>query len=207
MPLRPAAFGYPVRALERPVMHTPPSVRRILETALYCDDLARTAAFYQHLLNATPMLSGDRLVAFDAGGATVLLLFQRGNSGAIDTDGGRVPGHDGDGRYTSPSRLIRRNWTRGMRGSRSSGSPLRAASRGGAAARVCTSAIPMAGRWSSRRQGSGRLTDRVGIRSSGFGIRGDLGFAGIRDSRESDFVGTDFGSAKAAAARRYNRAI
>lgn len=78
-------------------MHTPPSVRRILETALYCDDLARTAAFYQHLLNATPMLSGDRLVAFDAGGATVLLLFQRGNSGALDTDGGRVPGHDGGG--------------------------------------------------------------------------------------------------------------
>jgi len=78
-------------------MHTPPSVRRILETALYCDDLARTAAFYQQLLNATPMVSGDRLVALDAGGATVLLLFQRGNSGPLETAGGLVPGHDGSG--------------------------------------------------------------------------------------------------------------
>jgi len=72
-------------------------VRRILETVLYCDDLARTAAFYQALLDATPMLTGDRLVALDAGGGTVLLLFQRGNSGALDTPGGLVPGHDGGG--------------------------------------------------------------------------------------------------------------
>src|SRR6185503_13034712 len=73
-------------------------VRRILETALYCDDLARTAAFYQTLLEATPMLSGDRLVALDAGDGTVLLLFQRGNSGPLETSGGLVPGHDGAGR-------------------------------------------------------------------------------------------------------------
>ena len=74
-----------------------PRIRRILETALYCEDLAGTAAFYQTLLNATPMLTGDRLVALDAGGQTVLLLFQRGNSGALDTPGGLVPGHDGQG--------------------------------------------------------------------------------------------------------------
>jgi len=69
----------------------------MLETALYCDDLARTAAFYETLLQAAPMLSGDRLVALDAGEGTVLLLFQRGNSGALETDGGLVPGHDGGG--------------------------------------------------------------------------------------------------------------
>jgi catechol 2,3-dioxygenase-like lactoylglutathione lyase family enzyme len=69
----------------------------MLETALYCDNLSRTAAFYQTLLEATPMLSGDRLVALDAGDATVLLLFQRGNSGPLDTTGGLVPGHDGTG--------------------------------------------------------------------------------------------------------------
>jgi catechol 2,3-dioxygenase-like lactoylglutathione lyase family enzyme len=69
----------------------------MLETALYCDDLSRTAAFYESLLDATPMLSGDRLVALDAGEGTVLLLFQRGNSGALDTAGGLVPGHDGNG--------------------------------------------------------------------------------------------------------------
>src|SRR5439155_2738344 len=72
-------------------------IRRILETALYCDDLAATAAFYESLLDVKPMLSGDRLVAFDAGQQTVLLLFQRGNSGALDTPGGLVPGHSGSG--------------------------------------------------------------------------------------------------------------
>ena len=74
-----------------------PRVRRILETALYCADLAQTADFYQKLLGATPMLSGDRLVALDAGQSTLLLLFQRGNSGALETAGGLVPGHDGSG--------------------------------------------------------------------------------------------------------------
>ena len=74
-----------------------PRVRRILETALYCEDLAATAAFYQSLLDVKPMLSGDRLVALDAGQQTVLLLFQRGNSGALETAGGLVPGHDGSG--------------------------------------------------------------------------------------------------------------
>jgi len=72
-------------------------IRRILETVLYCDDLARTAAFYQTLLGASPMLSGDRLVAIDAGEGTVLLLFQRGNSGPLEAPGGLVPGHDGGG--------------------------------------------------------------------------------------------------------------
>ena len=72
-------------------------VRRMLETVLYCEDLARSAAFYQTLLNATPMLTGDRLVALEVGEGTVLLLFQRGNSGPLETAGGLVPGHDGGG--------------------------------------------------------------------------------------------------------------
>ena len=55
-------------------------IRRIVETALDCDDLPRSAAFYTALLDATPMVSGDRLVALDAGEGTVLLLFQRGLS-------------------------------------------------------------------------------------------------------------------------------
>lgn len=73
-------------------------VRRILETALDCGDLARTAAFYQTLLNATPMVSGDRLVAFDAGEGTVLLLFQRDLAAQpVETAGGLVPAHDAGG--------------------------------------------------------------------------------------------------------------
>lgn len=75
----------------------PPHIRRILETALYCADLAQTADFYQKLLDVVPMLAGDRLVALDAGQGTVLLLFQHGNSGALETAGGLVPGHSGSG--------------------------------------------------------------------------------------------------------------
>jgi catechol 2,3-dioxygenase-like lactoylglutathione lyase family enzyme len=74
-----------------------PRIKRILETAVYCEDLATTAAFYESLLDVKPMMSGDRLVAFDAGQQTVLLLFQRGNSGALETSGGLVPGHGGSG--------------------------------------------------------------------------------------------------------------
>ena len=75
-----------------------PHVRRVLETALDCHDLQRSAAFYTTLLNATPMVSGDRLVALDAGEGTVLLLFQRGLSSApVETAGGVVPAHDAGG--------------------------------------------------------------------------------------------------------------
>jgi len=74
-----------------------PSIRRLLETALYCDDIARTAAFYQQLLGRAPMLESERLVAFDAGEATVLLIFRRGHAQALPTLGGLVPGHDGAG--------------------------------------------------------------------------------------------------------------
>jgi catechol-2,3-dioxygenase len=73
-------------------------IRRVLETALYCDDLTKTASFYQNLLSVAPMLATERLVAFDAGGATVLLLFQRGKSRQpLQTSGGLIPAHDGSG--------------------------------------------------------------------------------------------------------------
>jgi catechol 2,3-dioxygenase-like lactoylglutathione lyase family enzyme len=73
-------------------------IRRIVETALDCDDLSRSAAFYTALLDASPMVSGDRLVALDAGEGTVLLLFQRGLSAqAVELPGGVVPAHDAGG--------------------------------------------------------------------------------------------------------------
>jgi catechol 2,3-dioxygenase-like lactoylglutathione lyase family enzyme len=75
-----------------------PPIRRVLETALDCHDLQRSAAFYTTLLNATPMVSGDRLVALHAGEGTVLLLFQRGlASSPVETAGGVVPAHDAGG--------------------------------------------------------------------------------------------------------------
>lgn len=79
------------------VIHVP-SAHHILETSLYCTDLRRTAAFYTQLLNTVPMLEGERLIALDAGGATVLLLFQRGaTTTPLETSEGVVPAHDGSG--------------------------------------------------------------------------------------------------------------
>jgi catechol 2,3-dioxygenase-like lactoylglutathione lyase family enzyme len=69
----------------------------VLETALDCDDLTRSAGFYKALLGVTPMLDTERLVAIDAGEGTVLLLFQRGAAAAVVLPGGLVPAHDAGG--------------------------------------------------------------------------------------------------------------
>ena len=75
-----------------------PSIRRVLETALYCDDLAATSRFYREVLGLTVHFSDARLVALDACGSTVLLLFARGASRAgVHFPGGTIPGHDGSG--------------------------------------------------------------------------------------------------------------
>lgn len=75
-----------------------PTVTRILETALYCDDIGATSDFYRRVLDREPMLVSERLVAFDAGEGTVLLIFQHGESTqSIVASGGTVPGHDGSG--------------------------------------------------------------------------------------------------------------
>ena len=68
--------------------------RRVLETAVYCDDLARTVEFYKAVLALEPMSASERVVAFDAGEGTVLLLFQRGVCDKpFQGPGGLVPGH------------------------------------------------------------------------------------------------------------------
>ena len=72
-------------------------VRRVLETALDCDDLPRSAAFYQALLGAIPMVNTERLVAIDAGEGTVLLLFQKGAASSVSLPGGLVPAHASGG--------------------------------------------------------------------------------------------------------------
>jgi catechol 2,3-dioxygenase-like lactoylglutathione lyase family enzyme len=71
---------------------------KLLEVSLYCDDLARAAAFYRTLLDLEQLHADDRLIAFDAGSATVLLLFRRGASaGGIPLPRGEIPPHDGSG--------------------------------------------------------------------------------------------------------------
>jgi catechol-2,3-dioxygenase len=74
-----------------------PRVRRVLETALDCDDLSRSSAFYKTLLGVTPMLDTEHLVAIDAGECTVLLLFQKGAASSVVMPGGLIPAHDSGG--------------------------------------------------------------------------------------------------------------
>lgn len=74
------------------------SPHRILETALYVDDVARARDFYLRLLGAGVLLDTERLVALDVAGASVLLLFRRGaTEEALSTPGGVVPGHGAGG--------------------------------------------------------------------------------------------------------------
>ena len=75
-----------------------PVITRILETALYVDDLDAVVAFYRDVLGLRVLETGTRLVSIDAGQATVLLLFRRGATvSGLDTSGGRIPPHDGRG--------------------------------------------------------------------------------------------------------------
>ena len=75
-----------------------PAVDRVLETALYVDDLERATRFYQDLFGFTALFRDARLCAYDIGGKSVLLLFKRG--GTLETvhlPGGVIPPHDGAG--------------------------------------------------------------------------------------------------------------
>src|SRR5215467_7324577 len=76
----------------------PPLLTRVLETALYSDDLQRAKRFYTDLLGLKVLDEGSRLVALDAGHGTVLLLFHRGaTASGADTPSGQIPPHDGHG--------------------------------------------------------------------------------------------------------------
>ena len=75
-----------------------PSIRRVLETALYVTDMARAVAFYRDVLGLRPMGGSERLTPMDAGESTVLLLFLRSASAqGIHFPDGWIPPHDGDG--------------------------------------------------------------------------------------------------------------
>jgi catechol 2,3-dioxygenase-like lactoylglutathione lyase family enzyme len=75
-----------------------PLVRRLLESALYCEDLQQSHAFYRDVLGLGTLFADDRLVALDAGSGTVLLLFRRGASASgVTFPGGWIPPHDGGG--------------------------------------------------------------------------------------------------------------
>ena len=76
----------------------PPAIGRVLETALYIDDLAAARRFYVDALGFALLLESPRMVALDVGGQSVLLLFQRGmTTEPLETPGGTIPPHDARG--------------------------------------------------------------------------------------------------------------
>lgn len=75
-----------------------PRLNRIIETALYVDDLEHAREFYETKLGLEPLLKTATLFAYDVGGQSVLLLFQRGKSLQTQSSaGGSIPPHDGSG--------------------------------------------------------------------------------------------------------------
>ena len=79
-------------------MRDAPPLGRLLETALYVDDLGAARAFYVDTLGADVLLDTPRLLALDVGGVSVLLLFQRGATNEpLPTPGGVVPAHGASG--------------------------------------------------------------------------------------------------------------
>lgn len=74
-------------------------VNGILETAIYVEDLARSADFYKRLFGFETLLDSDRLHALNVAGRNVLLLFLKGGTREpVIMPGGIIPPHDGSGR-------------------------------------------------------------------------------------------------------------
>ena len=71
----------------------------IVETALYVEDIARSAAFYERLFALRRLSCDDRFCAFEVPGNAVLLLFKKGATlAAAAIPGGMIPLHDASGR-------------------------------------------------------------------------------------------------------------
>ncbi|RMO88350.1 Glyoxalase/bleomycin resistance protein/dioxygenase [Pseudomonas syringae pv. philadelphi] len=76
-----------------------PRLNRIIETALYVEDLATAGRFYQQTPELEVMFESPTLIALNVGGSNTLLLFKRGAS--LETQylsGGEIPPHDAQGR-------------------------------------------------------------------------------------------------------------
>lgn len=76
-------------------------IDRVLETALYVEDIDRSVEFYHRVLGLSVLFrSGepDRLAAMDVGSKHVLLLFKAGETHKdVILPGGRIPGFEGKG--------------------------------------------------------------------------------------------------------------
>jgi catechol 2,3-dioxygenase-like lactoylglutathione lyase family enzyme len=75
-----------------------PKVNGILETAIYADDLLRSAGFYRRVFEFETLLESERLIALDVAGRSVLLIFKSGATREpFETPGGTIPGHCASG--------------------------------------------------------------------------------------------------------------
>jgi catechol 2,3-dioxygenase-like lactoylglutathione lyase family enzyme len=81
-----------------------PSIERLLETALYVEDLERSVRFYQDLFGFKSMegdsleFEGRVLYPLQLPGRSVLLLFLKGSCKTTAVlPGGTIPPHDGSG--------------------------------------------------------------------------------------------------------------
>ncbi|HXJ45700.1 MAG TPA: VOC family protein [Candidatus Dormibacteraeota bacterium] len=76
-------------------------IKRVLETALFVQDISRSVEFYQRVLGFGVLVKSgepERLAAMDVGGVSVLLLFKTGvTANDVVIPGGRIPGFDGGG--------------------------------------------------------------------------------------------------------------
>jgi catechol 2,3-dioxygenase-like lactoylglutathione lyase family enzyme len=75
-----------------------PPISRVLETALYVDDIERSLAFYRDLFGFDVVFHSERAAGLDVAGQQVLLLFARGaTTEPVVSERGTIPPHDGDG--------------------------------------------------------------------------------------------------------------
>jgi catechol 2,3-dioxygenase-like lactoylglutathione lyase family enzyme len=75
-----------------------PKLDGILETAIHTTDMPRSRAFYEGVLELTPIHGDERLSAYVVAGRDVLLVFRKGATAkTVTLPGGTIPGHGGDG--------------------------------------------------------------------------------------------------------------
>lgn len=73
-------------------------LKKVLETALYCDDLDHCIEFYKKIFHLKVLMQTERFCAFDVSGQSVFLLFKRHASlQPHRVEGGVIPPHDGQG--------------------------------------------------------------------------------------------------------------
>lgn len=75
-----------------------PGLQGVLETSLYVSDLERSRSFYSTLFGFRTLTGDRRFCALEVSGRQVLLLFRKGETRVpVDTPGGTIPPHDGEG--------------------------------------------------------------------------------------------------------------